>query len=333
MFNNQTRNQHYVSQVEQKLNSINPSLNREKRRIFEFEILDRQQNSFKLTDKSGVRIEKNLSIRDLYTFDILNDSIRTNFENFFKKFEDRVESLTSNLQKKLESKEDINEQEIIDLVNAKFLNFLRNPFSIKKVLNSFYPLQKFIPADENLLREFRKISANNIHINSEYLDKLDVSIEQYLNWLRTIFIALTVEMQGKSIAECLVEKLFDPLSNVIVLVLNIYDSQTCLLSDRGYVDYGALYENKSFAMGFNLNKNMFLTVVIKNNSLDEFINEYPDLKPKLEYLKEKGQSQFLQNGINLTVFNNNFELLKAYNSNVMFQCKNNFYAATHDFEF
>ncbi|AXY57566.1 hypothetical protein CDG60_13960 [Acinetobacter chinensis] len=333
MFENHTKNQHFISQVEQKQNSINPLAEREKRKIYEFEILDREQHFFKLTNKTGVKIEKNLSINDLYTFNILSDSTRINFEFFFNKFERKIEALTSNLQRKVKSKEDIDEQEIIDLVSAKFLNFLRNPFSIKKVLNSFHPLQNLIPTDESLLREFRKINSNNIHISPEYLDRLDVSIEQYLNWLRTIFIALTVQMYGKSIAEYLVDGLFDPKSKVIVLVLNIYDSQTCLLSDRGYVDYGALYDNKPFAMGFNLNKNMFLSVVIKNNSLDEFIKEYPFLKQKLDYLKEKGQSRFHQTGIDLTVFNNNIELLKAYNSNVMFQCKNNFYSATCDFEY
>lgn len=333
MFRNSTKNQHFISQVEQKQNSINLMVKRNKRRIFEFEILDREQNFFKLTNENGVKIEKNLSINDLYTFDILNDSTRINFESFFNKFEDKIENLTNNLHRKVQSKEDISEQEIIDLVSAKFLNFLRNPFSIKKVLNSFYLLQNFIPVDETLLKEFRKINSNNIHISPEHLDKLDVSIEQYLNWLRIIFIALTVEMHGKSIAEYLVEQLFDPQSKFIILILNIYDSQTCLLSDRGYVDYGALYENKSFAMGFNLNKNMFLTVVIKNNSLDEFINEYPDLKPKLDPLKAKGQSKFNQSGIDLNVFYNNLEFLKAYNSNVMFQCQRNFYGSTSNFKF
>lgn len=333
MFKNSTKNQHFISQVEQKQNSINPLVERNKRRIFEFEILNREQYFFKLTNEDGVKIEKNLSINDLYTFDILNDSTRINFENFFNKFENKIEKLTNNLQQKIKSKECISEQEIIDLVSAKFLNFLRNPFSIKKILNSFYPLQNFIPADESLLIEFRKINSNNIYIHPEQLNKLDVSIEQYLNWLRTIFIAVTVDIGGKSIAEFLVERLFDPESNVILLVLNIYDSQTCLLSDRGYVDYGALYENKPFAMGFNLNKNMFLTVVIKNNSLDEFINEYPDIKPQLDPLKAKGQSKFIQSGIDLNVFYNNVEFLQAYNSNVMFQCQKNFYGSTSNFKF
>lgn len=333
MFNNKTRNQHYISQVEQKLNSIDPLVDRTKRRIFEFEILDREQHSFKLTNENGVKVEKNLSMNDLYTFDMLNDSTRINFENFFKKFEDKIESLTNNLEEKIKSKEDISEHEIIDLVSAKFLNFLRNPFGIKKVLNTFYPLKKLIPTDKELLKEFRKINPNNIYLSPEQLNKLDVSIEEYLDWLRTIFTALTVEIQGKSIAEYLVEKLFDPEAQVINLVLSIYDSQTCLLSDRGYVDYGALYENKSFAMGFNLNKNMFLTVVIKNNSLDEFINEYPDLKSKLDILKAKGQSRFIQSGIDLNVFYNNLELLKAYNENVIFQCQKNFYGSTSNFKF
>ncbi|WP_374528451.1 hypothetical protein [Acinetobacter sp.] len=333
MFENKVRNQHYVSQVEQKLNCIDPLVERKKRRIYEFEVINRDLEEYILTNDAGVKIEKNLSINDLYTIDILSDSTRINFENFFKKFEDKIEDLTVTLLEKIQSKESIYEQEIIDLVSAKFINFLRNPFGIKKILNSFGNLNTLSPVDEGLLKEFKKINPQNIHISHEKLKIFNVSNEEYLNWLKTIFICLAVEMNGKSIAEYLVEKLFLPESKIITLVLNIYDSHTCLLSDRGYVDYSALYDNRPFAMAFNLNKNTFLTVVIKNNSLDELISEYPDMRPVLENLKEKGQSQFIQSGIDLQVFYNKLEFLKSYNSNVMFQCHKNFYGSTVNFLF
>lgn len=97
MFNNRTKNQHYISQVEQKLNSINLEVDRSKRKIFEYEIVDRELDIYQKTKLTGVKIEQNLSFNDLYTFDILNDQIRSNFEEFFCKYENKVEILTRNL--------------------------------------------------------------------------------------------------------------------------------------------------------------------------------------------------------------------------------------------
>ncbi len=47
--------------------------------------------------------------------------------------------------------------EIIDLFAAKLLNFVRNPFSIQKVLNSFPGLASYDPTDPALLAEYRRI--------------------------------------------------------------------------------------------------------------------------------------------------------------------------------
>lgn len=80
MFNNETRNQHYVSQVEQKLNCIDASISRKKRRIYQFESLDRESQEYKLSDENGVKIEKNLSFDDLYSLEVFDNATRDNFE-------------------------------------------------------------------------------------------------------------------------------------------------------------------------------------------------------------------------------------------------------------
>nr|EKV9818672.1 hypothetical protein [Acinetobacter baumannii] len=56
MFNNETRNQHFISQVEQKLNCIDPTLPRERRRIYKFKIDDREELTFNLVNPLGVKI-------------------------------------------------------------------------------------------------------------------------------------------------------------------------------------------------------------------------------------------------------------------------------------
>ena len=47
--------------------------------------------------------------------------------------------------------------EIIDLFAAKMLNFVRNPFSIVKVLNSFPGLAGYDPTDPALLADYRRV--------------------------------------------------------------------------------------------------------------------------------------------------------------------------------
>ncbi|MFG4542430.1 hypothetical protein ACF0DH_03075, partial [Acinetobacter baumannii] len=137
MFNNETRNQHFISQVEQKLNCINPSLPREKRRIYKFKIDDREELTFNLVNPLGVKIENNLSFNDLYTFDVFSDRTRNNFEAYFGKYEVNIEVFTNKILNKIDKNEAITIEEIKDLIFCKMMNFIRNPFSIEKCLNIF----------------------------------------------------------------------------------------------------------------------------------------------------------------------------------------------------
>jgi len=181
MFNNRTKNQHYISQVEQKLNSINPEVDRSKRKIFEYEIVDRELDIYQKTKLTGVKIEQNLSFNDLYTFDILNDQTRSNFEEFFCKYENKVEILTRNLIEKSVNNHPITEDEIFNLITCKFLNFIRNLFSIKKIINTFSQSLNYHPQEHFLAQEFKKINKTNILISQKYLDYLKISIDDYIN--------------------------------------------------------------------------------------------------------------------------------------------------------
>lgn len=116
MFNNETRNQHFISQVEQKLNCINPSLPRDRRRIYKFKIDDREELTFNLVNPLGVKIENNLSFNDLYTFDVFSDRTRNNFEAYFGKYEVNIEVFTNNILNKIDNNEAITIDEIKDLI-------------------------------------------------------------------------------------------------------------------------------------------------------------------------------------------------------------------------
>ena len=101
-FENKTKNQHYIAQVEQKLNSINPDAERDKRRIYKLKVKDRGNSIVESTDENGVEIEDNLSYDDLYTFNFLEGKVRENFENFFQKYENNIETHIKNMEGKFD---------------------------------------------------------------------------------------------------------------------------------------------------------------------------------------------------------------------------------------
>lgn len=330
MFNNRTKNQHYISQVEQKLNSINPESSRNKRKIFEYELLDRELDTYQKTYPNGVKIEQNLSFNDLYTFEVLTNQTRNNFEIFFQKYENEIESLTINLIEKSKNNQPITEDEVFKLITCKFLNFLRNPFSIKKVINTFYQSLDYHPQEVFLAQEFNKLNKDNILIPQQYLDNLNISTDDYINWLKILFISLAVEMESESLTEKLIKATLDTNNRIVLMRLNIYDSEICLLSDRGYVDQSSLFKG-SFCMSFNLTKNAFITIITLDNSITTLRSSNLGLNDHLDILETRGFTKMEVNRINLYVVKNDLEMLKAYNSNVKYQCNRNFYCSSDKF--
>jgi hypothetical protein len=63
---NDTANQHYVSQVEQRLNSLNPNSAPRNRRIYSFTLVDREEFALSLDSSQGCLISK--------SFDVIHDN-------------------------------------------------------------------------------------------------------------------------------------------------------------------------------------------------------------------------------------------------------------------
>ncbi|MEO4070916.1 hypothetical protein [Acinetobacter pittii] len=234
MFKNNRHNQHYIAQVEQKLNSIDPTRDKKKRRIFEYELQDREKLKYKLTDPNGVKIESNLSANDLYSFELFSDKTTSNFEIFFGRYENNIEKLTSELITKLQNRENIDKELLHKLVFAKLLNFIRNPFSIEKVINTFGKCADLKPVDAVLLAEYEKLEINNPLIDDNLLIQLKVTREQFVTWLKTIFILIVMEINGKTIGELFVESILDESSHTVLMRLYSYDSEICLLEPVNY---------------------------------------------------------------------------------------------------
>lgn len=86
----ETKNQHYISQAEQKLNAIEPSAARKKRAIHAFTIIDRDAPTLSNSPAGGQRIEQTLSCLDLFSFDVVDSKYRHNLEELFHKYENRI---------------------------------------------------------------------------------------------------------------------------------------------------------------------------------------------------------------------------------------------------
>ena len=70
---NNTRNQHFISQAEQRLNASNLSAKPQKQRIYKFKVDNRETSCVSLTNRNGVKICNNLSEQDLFSFDVLDE--------------------------------------------------------------------------------------------------------------------------------------------------------------------------------------------------------------------------------------------------------------------
>ena len=148
LLENDTRNQHFLTRAEQKLNAMNPRADARKLRIYSFKVVDRENYTLALESQNGRLIGSNLSLFDLFSFDVPGGSrLRLNFESLFHKYEGYIETHTKNLLAKLNTRSGDVKAEIIDLFAAKLLNFVRNPFCIEKVLNTFPRLASYNPSD------------------------------------------------------------------------------------------------------------------------------------------------------------------------------------------
>ncbi len=80
----QTKNQHFVSQVEQRLNALNPCARRMSQRIYGFEIVNREQHQVRLISPKGRLISNALSMFDLFSLDVFHRRIiEQSFERIF----------------------------------------------------------------------------------------------------------------------------------------------------------------------------------------------------------------------------------------------------------
>lgn len=310
MFSDETKNQHFVSQTEQRLNALNPNAGAKNMRVYSFKVTDREQLSYELENPNGSLISRTLSYDDLFSFDVPGGAkVRENFESLFGRYEATVGDTTDALLRKLRAGDTDISGEINALIPAKFLNLLRNPSLITKNLNTFGEAADYWPTDPELLATYNRIVAGR-KPHSQYLCRdLGVDDDQYGKWLRTIFMLL-VAMSGESmnfLEKIIDELIFDPDKIVIAMIFD-FDDAACLLSDRGCV---IKEDQNNLLISFNLTARSFMILAISAPA-DACLGRFAGR-------------------IDVRYHRNNIAALKAYNSHVISDCYRHFFCAQKQF--
>ena len=191
-FLDSTVNQHYLSQVEQRLNACNPNALHSNQKIYSFEILKRgNSDEIKLGDPEGKKIKVNLALDDLFTFDVEpKANLRQNLEALFQRYEQNVHICTESLLKKIEAKSGDISEDLISLFSAKLLNFIRNPNSIPKILDTFRGIVNFRPTNPEHDALFQAVLHGRKPQQYARCKELQISDIQYREWLGMLFMLL-----------------------------------------------------------------------------------------------------------------------------------------------
>jgi hypothetical protein len=326
MFENATKNQHYLPRVEQKLNALNPSSTTGNFKIYSFRLVDREKYQIALENQRGRSIDKTLSMLDLFSFEVPGGgAIRLNLEELFHKYEHDVEAHTMGLLGKLARADRDIKAEIVDLFAAKLLNFVRNPFCIQKVLNSFPRLTSYDPTAPGLLATYRKILTGRRPHQSRLCAQLGISDDTYTEWLRVLFMLLTPLSDGQpTLFEGVIKGLFESRDTQASAFVSIYDNDRCLLSDRGFSQ--PIPDGANMAMSFNLCSTAFVDFVFS----DPGALLQGQASPEFLAMALSGWKRRPQATINVTVLRNHRDMLARYNRRVIEQCYERVYCSTKD---
>lgn len=318
---NQTRNQHFVSQTEQRLNAANPSAKSKNQKIYSFSLKDRESYSVTIDSTDARKIEGALCLEDLFSFDVLDDGNRYNFEKLFQQYEHNIAKSTQNILASLPVVGEDTKSEIRRLFDYKHLNFVRNPYSVEKILNTFSPLRKLRPTNPLHLADFNRVLQGRKPHQRRLCQQLNISEVDYPDWLSVLFLLLTqfTENSG-NILEEVTEKMFQDPNNIVFVYIYTFDDKTCLISDRGY-SIPTTPKSDHLAMDFNLFSRGFIRF---------FIGDVDALTPA--HISKDVVAQFKATSKTFSVMNiqNDLNALEQYNKHVVYQCHQTVFNASRE---
>lgn len=322
---NKTYQQHFIPQVEQRFNAINPQAAAKNQRIYPFEIINREAFELRLLNPKGQLISNALAYHDLFSFEIKKDTnIRSNFEDAFNRYENNIKKHTESLIHKLSTGHknmNVND-EIVNLYAAKLLNFTRNPFSIHKVLNTFGILTNYVPATPEHQITFERILNGRKPHQARLCKKLGITDSEYEKWLRMLFMLFIPSGDGElNLLESIVKGIFINCDHEISVLVCLYTDACCLLSDRSFstnIDQPGVN-----GFDFNLSSRAFIRYLFAD--IDALA---PSNTPREILNIFKNERKKYPNQITLHYCVDNMELLGGFNRNVVYQSYRHVFCAS-----
>ncbi|MGI9280074.1 MAG: hypothetical protein ACR2PX_10660 [Endozoicomonas sp.] len=315
---NNTKNHHFVSQVEQRMNSINSDISKNNQRIYSFSITDREKYEVELDSENGVKIRENLSFDDLFTIEVIDSSLRANLEDAFGRYETNLSKLTDSLLSKIKAKDSNISNELLNIFALKFINTFRNPFCIEKTLNTIGLLSKHIPTDKKLNNHYSKIDTSNAISIRKYAQKFNVTEAQYREWLKCLFMLLIPKkVNDDRFIDQFIKDFFTERKNSINILISTYSERfsSVLLSDRSFT----FFEDPKghIVYEFNLTSNTFISYIFTD--LTKFIKNKRILNSILKFNSE------VKPDVRVNYRTDALDLLSAYNKRVVYQSFNTVY--------
>ncbi|MDN3679662.1 hypothetical protein QWZ04_04900 [Vibrio tapetis subsp. quintayensis] len=306
---NYTKNQHYLSQAEQRLNAMNPSAGKKKQKIYGFEV----DGDDKLGLPKLLKIESTLSALDLYSFSILEDKARLNFESEFGRYESEIESWVTSLISKVENGSSDIAEEVQRIFVLKFLNTLRNPFTIKETLQIFSQFSNYYPTDVELKEIYSKIDTEVKPHMGAVCERYEIAESEYLTWLKILYLLLYVrDNEGVNLLESVVKSFYEnPIHHIQVFVCTYSRGQPVLLSDRGFNKF----DSSESCINYEFNLDYKSHIAFAFTDVTTALSEHPlhNNERIIEMFKSMPQK------INLRLEVDNEELLSAYNQRTVAQ--------------
>jgi hypothetical protein len=311
---NKTKNQHFISQAEQRLNAINPEAKFENQKLYAFSLTDRENYGTQIVNPTGSKIVNNLSETDLFTFNIADKNIRGNFESLFWGYETSIFQDTKKLLSSLGHENTPINNELIKIFLLKFTNFMRNPYSVKKVLNTIGEAVNYRPLVPPFDDYYKRILSSEKKQINYLCQKYGFTETEYLSWIKSLFMLLIPIQDGYNIIEYSLKDLFEnkneEVSIFIYLYSDIHSDKSPLISDRGFV-MPFQQSNDHFGFSFNLSANAFISFSFLNlDSLDS--NHIPSRMLNIY--------KALPKTIKVRTFWDDLNALQIYNRHVVYQC-------------
>lgn len=319
---NTTANQHFLSRTEQQLNALDPTAEPKNQRIYSFSLVDREKYQIQLDDVGGRSISRNLALPHLFSFSLISRRERFNFEHIFGQYEVSLKANTIKLLDKLRIGGSNIKKEILEIFVAKLMNFLRNPYSVKKVLNTIGGMLQFHPTDPGLLADYHAVLAGKKPQQERLCRQLGIDADEYQKWLAALFMALFRPRPGEiNLMEGTVKELFESPSHqanvMIYQYVGEHADKRCLLSDRGYST--PIREPQVLSFSFNLCSNAFIVYTFTDVAQFAGGTVPPHI---IDAFKKQPKT------VRATLLTNQLACLSFYNRNVVYQCAHSVYCSS-----